>query len=144
MMSLSLMTVPLFLDTNTQSAHMLHQWVRLYHYGHLLSPSMAIATFLIYGYMVARKRASGEPWIIYAVAGAATVSMIPFTLIVMVPTNNTLFRLDDEIKVRAAVTTLEHVQELVTRWGRLHFFRSLFPLLGAVLGLSGLLNEVAA
>ena len=43
MMGLSLITIPLFLDTNTQSAHMLTQWVRLYHYGHLYMPSMAIA-----------------------------------------------------------------------------------------------------
>ncbi|KAK4995161.1 hypothetical protein LTR66_004969 [Elasticomyces elasticus] len=141
MMSLSLTTIPLFLDTNTQSAHMLSQWVRLYHYGHLLLPSMAVATCLIYGYLVFSKRASGKPWITYAVAGAVTVTMIPFTWIVMVPTNNTLFRLNDEIKV--AVPALDHVQELVKGWGRLHAFRSLFPLVGAILGFSGLLNNLA-
>lgn len=143
MMALSLMAIPLFLDTNTQSAHMLTQWVRLYHYGHLLLPSMSIGTFLLYGYTVIGKRASGQPWLIYAVAGAVTVAMIPFTLIVMVPTNNTLFRLEDEIKTKATITTLNEVQVLVTRWGRMHFVRSLFPLIGAVLGFSGILSEVA-
>ncbi len=143
-MSLSLMTIPLFLDTNTESAHMLTQWVRLYHYGHLVLPSMAITTSLIYAYTVTSKRASGKPWMMYAAAGAVTVSMIPFTLIIMASTNDLLFRLEDEIKVKAAVTTLDQVRELVTRWGRLHFVRSLFPLVGAMLGFSGLMNELGA
>lgn len=142
MMGISLMTIPLFLDTNIQPAHMLTQWIRLYHYGHLILPPMAVATCLIYAYTVTSKRASGKPWIIYAVAGAVTVSVLPFTWLVMVPTNNTLFRLDDEII--AAVPTLDYVQELVTRWGRLHFVRSSFPLVGAILGFSGLLSELAA
>lgn len=143
-MSLSLKTIPLFLDTNTQPAHMLIQWVRLYHYGHIISPSMAITTFLIYAYTVTGKRASGKAWITYAAAGAVTVSIIPFTWIIMTPTNDTLFRLEDEIRVNAAVTTLDQVRELVTRWGRLHFVRSLFPLFGAILGFSGLMDEFTA
>ena len=143
-MGLSLTTIPLFLDTNTQSAHMLTQWVRLYHYGHLLLPSMAIATFLMYAYTVNAKWASGNKWVTCAAAGVVTVSMIPFTLIVMAPTNSTLFRLEKEIKVEAAVATLDQVQALVTRWGRMHFVRSLFPLVGAVLGFSGLMDELTA
>ena len=142
-MNLSLMIIPLFLDTNTQPAHLLTQWVRLYHYGHLVLPSMAIATFLIHAYTVAGKRASGKPWIAYAAAGVVTVSIIPFTLIVMAPTNETLLRLEKEIRADAAVATLDQVRELVMRWGRMHFVRSLFPLVGAVLGFSGLMNEVA-
>lgn len=142
-MSLSLMTIPLFLDTNTQTAHMLHQWVRLYHYGHLLLPSMSVATLLLYAYVALNKRASSAPWRSYAMAGAVTVGMIPFTLLVMVPTNNTLFQLDDGIKITAAVTSLDYVRELVTRWGRMHFVRSLFPLLGATLGFNALLKDLA-
>lgn len=144
MIGLSLMTIPLFLDTNTQSAHMLTQWVRLYHYGHLLLPSMAIATSLIHGYTATGKRASGQPWIVYAVAGAVTVSMVPFTLLVMAPTNNTLFRLEDESRFGVAVTTLDHVRELVGRWGRMHLVRSMFPLVGAVIGFRGLLSDLGA
>jgi hypothetical protein len=142
-MGLSLMAVPLFLDTNTESAHMLNQWVRLYHYGHLLLPTMSVVTSLLYGYTAAGKRSSAQSWVAYAVAGVMTLSMIPFTLLVMVPTNNTLFRLADEIKSDAAVTTLGQVQKLVTRWGRMHFIRSLSPLVGAVIGLTALLNEGA-
>ena len=144
-MGLSLMTIPLFLDTNTQPAHMLTQWVRLYHYGHLVLPSMAIATFFIYAYVVrGKRRAPGSPWVAYAAAAVVTVGIIPFTLVIMTPTNETLFRLEEESKGEAAVATLDQVQELVTRWGRMHFVRSLFPLVGAMLGFSGLLDELAA
>lgn len=141
-MNLSLMIVPMFLDTNTQPAHMLTQWVRLYHYGHLLLPSMAVSTSLIYGYTITSKQASGKPWITYAMAAAVTVSIIPFTLLVMAPTNNTLFRLDDEIGIKEVVATLDDVRDLVTRWGRMHFIRSCFPLIGAALGLRGLVDEL--
>jgi hypothetical protein len=143
MMSLSLMTIPLFLDTNTQSAHMLHQWVRLYHYGHLLLPSMSLATLALYAYVALSKRASGAPWTSYAVAGAVTVCMIPFTLIVMVPTNDTLFALESGVKVSAAVASLDYVRELVTKWGRMHLVRSLFPLLGATLGFNAVYKDLA-
>ena len=105
---------------------------------------MAISTFLIYAYTVTGKRASGNLWVTYAAAGVVTVSIISFTLIVMTPTNNTLFRLGDEIKLEAAVATLDQIQEIVTRWGRMHFVRSLFPLDGAMLGFSGLMDEFTA
>ncbi|KAM0794048.1 hypothetical protein BDR22DRAFT_883676 [Usnea florida] len=142
MMGLSLMTVPVLLDTNTQPTHMVQQWVRLYHYGHLLSPALAIATCLIYAHAATRKRASGRQWTLSAAAGAVTVGMIPFTWIVMVPTNNALFGLNEGGGVRVAGVGLGEVQELVGRWGRLHLVRSLFPLVGAVLGFNGLLGEL--
>lgn len=142
-MSLSLMTIPLFLDTNTQTPHMLHQWVRLYHYGHLLLPSMSVATLSLYAYVALNKRASGAPWASYAMAGVVTVGMIPFTLIVMLPTNNTLFELEGGVKISAAVTSLDYVRELVTKWGRMHLVRSLFPLLGATLGFNAVYKDLA-
>lgn len=143
-MSLSLMTIPVFLDVNTQTAQLLHHWVRLYHYGHLLLPSMSLATLSLYVYVALEKRASGAPWASYAVAGAVTVAMIPFTLLVMVPTNNVLFELQDGVKISAAAApSLDYVRELVTRWGRMHLVRSFFPFLGAALGLNTLYKDLA-
>lgn len=135
-MSLSLMAVPVFLDATTDPAQLFHQWTRMYHYGHQLMPTMAVATCLLYGYSSISKRAAGRRWAMFAVAGMTTVVMLPFTWIVMAPTNNTLFRLEGESKV-AAVTSLGEAQELVSKWRLLHFVRSLFPLAGALLGLTG-------
>ena len=38
-MGLSLVAVPVFLDTDTQADHLVQQWARLYHYGHQLITS---------------------------------------------------------------------------------------------------------
>jgi hypothetical protein len=73
---------------------------------------------------------------VFAVAGATTILMVPFTWIFMAPTNNTLFRLENESKV-ASVANLAEAQELVIKWSWLHVVRSLFPLAGAILGTTG-------
>lgn len=136
MMGLSLMAVPVLLETTTEPSQLFHQWVRMYHYGHQVLPTMAVATCLLYGYTAIRKRAAGRRWSVFAVAGMTTVIMLPFTWIVMAPTNNTLFRLEVESKA-APVANWGQAQELVTKWSWLHFVRSLFPLAGAILGLTG-------
>ena len=143
-MSLSLVTVPLLLDTNTQVDHLLRQWLQLFHNGHMIMPTTSVATFFVYLYVVFNKRSSGRSWTGYAVAGAVTVGMIPFTLIVMVSTNNTLFALVDAINDATQVTSLEYVKELVTRWSWMHVVRSLFPLFGSILGFNVLLKDLAA
>ena len=141
-MSLSLMAIPVLLDTTTQPSQLFHQWVRMYHYGHQVLPTLAVATFLLYGYAAVSKRAASRPWGIFAAAGVTTLSMLPFTWVFMVPTNNTLFRLDGESKAAAAaaVASWGEAQELVTRWSWLHLVRSLFPLAGAVLGLMAIFS----
>ncbi|ORX99966.1 hypothetical protein BCR34DRAFT_494993 [Clohesyomyces aquaticus] len=150
MLSISLITVPLLLDTNTSSAHMVVQWVRLYHYGHILLPSLSVTTCLFYIYTARSKQNSSSIahqlfWNRYTRAGLVTVLMIPFTLMVMVPTNNTLFRLNEQMKASGGggdgIANLESVQDLVRVWTKMHIGRSLFPLLGAVLGIRALLEE---
>ncbi len=61
----------------------------------------------------------------------------------MVPTNSALFGLNEGGGKMTAGIALGEVQELVGRWGRLHFVRSLFPLVGAVLGFNGVLGDLA-
>ena len=54
-MSLSLMAIPVLLDTTTQAPQFFHQWVRMYHYGHQVLPTIAISTFLLYNYTASKK-----------------------------------------------------------------------------------------
>ena len=137
MMGLSLLAIPVFLDTNTEAGQLVRQWVRLYHYGHQLMPAMAVTTLALYGYTTLGRRASHKPWLIWAVAGLVTVAMVPFTWAAMTATNNALFQLDSQ----PGGVELRRVQELVVRWGRLHVVRSLFPLAGAILGWTGMVYE---
>ena len=140
MMSLSLMAVPVFLETTSKSSQLFYQWTRMYHYGHQVLPGMAITTLALYGYAAFSRRATKRAWIVYALAGIITISMLPFTWIFMVPTNNTLFRLEVENRA-ASLSSIDYAQDLVRHWSWLHLLRSLFPLAGAALGLTATLRS---
>jgi hypothetical protein len=136
-MSLSLMAVPVLLETTTEAPQLLFQWVRMYHYGHQVLPTMAVGTFLLYSYTCIKRSRAKKPWAVFALAGVTTISMLPFTWFVMVPTNNELFRLEVASKVEPLVMGILGAKELVVKWSWLHFTRSLMPLAGAVLGTVG-------
>lgn len=135
-MNLSMLAIPVLLDTTTQPSQLINQWVRIYHYGHQIFPAMAITTCLLYGYTAFSKRAARSRWRVFAVAGATTLSMLPFTWIFMLRTNNALFGAQMESKA-GRVASWDEAQNLVMTWSGLHFVRSLLPLMGAVLGLLG-------
>ena len=133
-MSLSLMAVPVLLDTTTQAPQLFHQWVRMYHYGHQVLPSMAVGVFLFYSYTSAKKRSARKSWGIFALAGLTTMSILLFTWIFMVPTNNELFRLEEVSKAQPSVKGIDEAKALVVKWSWLHLTRSLLPLAGAIMG----------
>lgn len=142
MAGLALIMVPVLLDVNTSTSHLLHQWVCLYNYGHRVLPAISIATLLMYGYIGFDKWTSGGPWISYAMAGGLTVGIIPFTLIVMLSSNNELFEMDAQIQHDPKATSMKDARTLVAKWSRMHLLRSMFPLAGAVLGFTTLLKEM--
>ena len=132
-MSLSLMAIPVLLDTTSHAPQLFHQWVRMYHYGHQVLPSLAVGVFFLYGYTSIKKRNTRKPWGTYIVAGLITMSILPFTWIFMVPTNNKLFRLEEVSKVQPMVMNIDEAKKLVVKWSWLHLTRSLLPLVGAIM-----------
>lgn len=152
MLSLSLVAVPVLLDTTAAAPQLLYQWTRMYHYGHLALPTTAVATALLYAHAARRAKkedaaarqsrskphnsSSAPRWQLLALAAAATLAMVPFTSLVMVPTNNELFRLQREsvMASSADVVGFAEVRRLVVSWSWMHLARSLMPLAGAVLG----------
>ena len=144
-MSLSVIAIPVFLDTNTDSTHLVRQWARLYHYGHFYMPAVSVATTGLYEYVGLRNRASHrKQWLIYTAAGAITITMVPFTWLMMGPTNDRLFRLLAVASASASASAVDLgvLQGLVVRWAWLHIVRSVFPMVGAILGLVGVLQEL--
>ncbi|KAF3763202.1 DUF1772-domain-containing protein [Cryphonectria parasitica EP155] len=139
-MALSAFAIPVFLETNDDPQHLLDQWARLYHYGHIYMPAICVATCGLYGYAAASKRTMHNPhWHRYAQAAVLTISMVPFTWLVISPTNDTLFGL------RAGGVSVESsgvIQALIVKWAWLHITRSFSPLFGAVLGFTTLLREI--
>ncbi|CAI6332008.1 unnamed protein product [Periconia digitata] len=150
MASLSLMAVPVLLDTATSSPQLLWQWTRMYHYGHQVLPGMSISTFLLYSYVCIRRRRapSPKPWRLFALAGLVTVSMIPFTLLIMKPTNDELFRLEAATRAMRLgnipeinVISLQDTKDMVVKWALMHLTRASFPLFGAVMGAWGFFRQ---
>lgn len=129
MLSLSLIAVPVFLDTTTQGAQLLQQWERMYHYGHQALPTMAVGTFVLYAYVAFKRRRR-----IFALAGSITVIMVPYTWFIMMPTNNELFRLEELARTEPAATGIAEARKLVVSWSWMHLTRALAPLAGAVVG----------
>jgi noranthrone monooxygenase len=143
MMNISLLVVPVLLDTAAQPLHLVDQWVRVYHYGHQVMPALAITTCLLYAYAVRSKRSAGRPWRVYALAGVITFTMIPFTWIVMAATNNLLFAAQVNGKA-GKVTALDEVFRLIKQWTILHTTRALLPLTGAGIGMLGTLRDASS
>lgn len=143
MASLSLIAVPVLLDTvpSTSAPLLLRAWARMYHYGHLALPAMAIGTLGLWLHTAATATGAKQRRTAALVAGVVTVLMVPFTWVFMIGTNNELFRL--EAAAAAAAARSERVMEigdgagvraLVALWARWHLARSVFPLAGAVVG----------
>lgn len=138
-MSLSAFVIPVLLDTNEDAYQIVRQWSRLYHYGHIYLPALCILTCGLYGYAgVTRRAEKRSTWSRYAMAAVSTIAMVPFTWVVMTPTNNTLFQLE----AAKEASDLGFVRGLVVKWAWLHVTRSFTPLVGAILGFSGLRQDL--
>jgi hypothetical protein len=142
MICLSGVAVPVYLDTVNDSTLLLRQWARTYHYGHIYMPALAVATTGLYAYVSLIKRTNSKQWSRYLVAGATTITMVPFTWMFMSPTNNILFEWEEQARSATSVADLSDVREFLGKWSWLHIVRSIFPLVGAVLGFTGLLQEL--
>lgn len=135
-MSVFMITIPVLVETTRQPGNLVNSWRKVYLSGHVRGPAIAGATGLIYAFAAWRKQAAGEPWRVFAVAGATTVSIVPYTLTLMQGTNNALFRADD-LAVKGTEPAWAEAERLVIRWGRLNAIRALIPLAGGVMGLLG-------
>lgn len=135
MVTLSAITMPVILGSAPDGAQIARQWRHLYRLGHSSAPPIAIGTFALYTYSALTSRAEGRPWQLIAAAGVATLSIIPFTLVAMMPTNHALEGL--EVKGAAGKQVdLEEARGLAKRWTWLHLVRSMFPLAGALIGVA--------
>jgi hypothetical protein len=141
MMSLSAFVIPVLLDTNSNADHMVRQWVRLYHYGHIYLPALCITTCGLYAYAAwYHKVTKSVYWATYALAVVSTIAMVPFTWLIMAPTNDTLFQLDASDEA----VNLASAQGLLKKWAWLHATRSLSPLVGSYLGFTNILRELGS
>jgi hypothetical protein len=173
MMGLSLVTMPTInlparnssgparQNPGTPIAHLSHQWLDAYNRGFSIYPPTAIVASLAHSYLAWVLRDAPAPtavncsWSgIYVTAAVTTVAIVPWTLIVMWPTNVKLkahatrddaalaegtkeMVVSDQEKAKRARED-EEVPALIKKWEELNFYRSLFTLAGAVIGFLGI------
>lgn len=104
------------------------QWKKLYTLGRAFSPPLALISAGSFGWVWFHADQGA-----YAVAAGLVISIIPWTLIMMKGTNNSIASFaghqDGEEGEAAAI------KKLLDRWAALNFIRALFPLAGGVVGL---------
>jgi hypothetical protein len=103
------------------TAHAVEQWRPSYQRATVMQASLAVAGSLLA--IAAWLTGAGLVWLL---AGLMLGSVVPFTLLVMWPTNK---RLEDP----GLGTTGEPARSLLVRWGRLHAVRSGLSLLALIL-----------
>lgn len=137
-MTISLISIPVALQTATEPSHLLHQWTRMYYYGHRLHPTIAALTSTVYGYCAWQRKAANKSWSALALAGLVTVSITPFTWLFILPTNKAIKDLASESQ-DAALVGIDDVRRLVVKWSWMHLVRSVFPLVGGIIAMNRLL-----
>jgi hypothetical protein len=85
-------------------------------------PPFAIATGLIYSYAAHVKTGQGEEWRGFAVAGATTVAMIPYTWIFMRSINNKLWA---AVRGEKETCNMPEARDMLNTWSRLNMVRAL-------------------
>ena len=131
--------VPPFLLSPTPLV--LRQWDVMYNRGAALIPPLALISTSAFGWL-AYKVAAPDKARLYATAAASVFGIIPYTLLVMLPTNKKLQKKVEEANkskakdelVETGVAKGESAKELVDKWNTLHLGRSFFPLISALLG----------
>jgi hypothetical protein len=143
MSALSLMAVPVLLETTDEPTQLYRQWVTMYGHGHQVLPGLAIITAGLYARIALSLRSTTRPWSLFVLAGLATVAIIPFTLVFMVPTNDLLFALEKGTEKGQGGMSIMDAKELVLWWSRLHLMRSVMPLVGAVIGVFAVVKDAS-
>ena len=137
-MFITVVSVPGLLAAQIPGRTLAIQWQAIFDRGKVAAPGIALLSLLSYAYLAYSHYQEGREWKGFATAALLTIGIVPFTLIAMAPTNNTLIGV-----ASGAVTSVgdEAARQLVEKWGGLNLTRSLLPLAGSVVGLWSLLAE---
>jgi len=130
--SISHITTPVL--STTPPSTFLPLWTRLYARGAATAPPLAVLSTACFLYLAY----SASDWTgAYATAAAATLAIVPYTLLFMMGTNR---RLEARAKMVGASAKedggrQEESRALLEWWTVLNFGRSVLPLVGGLVGL---------
>lgn len=131
------MGVPGLLSTAVDSKVLAQQWEGIFVRGRSQGPRIAVVSLLGYAYLAYDRSSRDQPWWPYLLAGALAIGIVPFTLGVMMPTNNALLGI---ARGTGQVASEMDVRALLLKWKNLNLVRSMLPLAGSIVGLWALLG----
>lgn len=133
--SITLIGVPSALAVPQSSAEI---WHGLFTHGMALMPKVGATVAAAYALAAYDTRSRGGNWAGYLAAAGLAISIVPFTLAFMGPTNAAL------MGAAKGSTPLAQsgVAELVRKWAVLNATRSVLPLAAAVAGIVTFLSNV--
>ncbi|RFU33830.1 hypothetical protein B7463_g2509, partial [Scytalidium lignicola] len=129
--SLSIITVPALLESSATTPLLLQQWRSVFRKGAARAPVVAVVAGVAYGYATYLQSKQDQEYKFTIAAALTTIAIVPFTLIFMSKTNNTL------LAGAAGISAIrsDETKTLLIKWLRLNAIRSLLPLVGGMLEL---------
>jgi hypothetical protein len=106
-----------------------------------MMPVAAGLSLAAFSYASYQSRQYGNRWKQYAAAAGLTIAIVPFTLGMMTGVNGKLMTEAAGILGAADATTTHDTLELLNKWSALNLARSLWPLLGAGVGIWTLVGQ---
>lgn len=137
--------MPALIRQDVSQDALIRQWHGIYKRGAATMPALGASTTLGYWFVAYQMMGSSE-WRGFAAAGALTLAIVPFTLVVMMPT---IRELETEIAGEGGSAAKDNkkisrsrgtVEALLWKWTRLNVVRSLMPLLGTACAVWNLLS----
>ena len=119
------------------STILIKQWRHIYEAGKSQNPPVAAsssAAFLYLAWAVRQRSTNPQLPLYYGTAAALTLAIVPFTLLIMAPTNNKLIQHSTRELDDTKSDDVE-IDQLMSQWSTMNAFRSLLPLTGGLMAL---------
>lgn len=132
-------------QSDSSAAIIVKQWHAMFETGKAQNPPIAVLTASAFLYLAWASRPRSQFRSLFRRPGSAslylsaallTIGIVPWTVVTMTKTNNSLIAIAEAAKT----PVVTEVSELLKRWTSLNGVRSCFPLLGGVLGLFAILS----
>jgi hypothetical protein len=147
--SLSFMMIPSLLEA--PAPLLAKQWKKAYDKGKALAPPISLLASGIFGYLAYRERStSTTAFSLYTTAAVLGPSIVPYTLIVMGPTNKKLLEKADSLAsstvgdavAEARAAKEDTVHALADKWASLNLVRAIISLTSSVLAAWATINPI--
>lgn len=133
--------VPATEAPETTPNHLNRQWQEIYNRGHLIGIPTAIGGFAAYLTAAYFSKAAGGEALnsrLFLAAGVVALSVTPYTLVFMVPTNNALHARGDALSAgREGKGSEEETMAMLRKWVRMSKVRANLAVLAVGLAVAG-------